>query len=747
MTAAKLDVETYSEAGLVWNDETQKWDKVPGSGTKKGLPVVGAAAYAEHPSTDLLTLSYELPGQGKRRWWPGLPMPHDLFAYLDAGGPIESHNAMFERLIWLHVLQGRYGWPPLNPYLQRCSMATARVNQWPAALAALSDVLQLKTPKDKEGKRLLDKFSVPRNPTKKDPRRRILPAWMPGADPADAADFEALCRYCDTDLDAEGEAVSHMLPMTPEELNFWWIDQEINWRGMGVDRAGLMACLGILDQLLARYGDEYRGITGGLNPTQLEASKGWLAAHGIFMDSMDEEAVTDALRRLPPHPPGRLWPPRRALEIRQLTGSASVKKTYAMANQLSRDDRLRNLLAHHGARTGRPTGEGPQPLNLPKAGPKLAVCAACDRAYRPSFDACPWCAARERKPGKPGWRVEMVDQVLDVMATGALDLVEWYFGDAALCISGSIRGLFVAAPGHDLIASDYSAIEAVVIAMLAGEQWRIDAFHKGDPIYLLSAAKITGKTLAEYLEYAAVNGDHHPDRQKIGKVAELGLGFGGWINAWLAFDDSGTFTESEIKGHIIAWRDASPAIVEFWGGQHRGRPWDRDRRPELYGVEGHAIMALQNPGTLFTYRGIGFYTRADALIIRLLSGRELTYHNATLTPSDRDPAQLSIVYWTWNSNPKYGPPGWGPMATFGGRLTENIVQAVAHDIMRYAVLQLRAAGYPTILHVYDEIVCEIPQGTGSLQEFEALMMRRPPWAHDWPIVAAGGWRGRRYRKG
>lgn len=775
--AAKLDVETYSEAGLTWNPETRKWDKIKGSGVKRGLPVVGAAAYAEHPSTDILTLSYELPEwwrrgnpqggpPGKRRWRPGLPLPHDLFVYLAEGWPLESHNAMFERLIWFYVLQRKYGWPPLNPYLQRCSMATARVNQYPGALGPLSDVLHLKTPKDKAGKRLLDKYSVPRNPTQKDPRTRILPAWRDGSLREDDADFEGLCDYCDTDLDAEGGAVEHMLPMTPDELNFWWVDQEINWRGMGVDREGLKACGVILDQILERYGEEFRSMTGGLNPTQLEATKGWLAAHGIHMQSMDEEAVTDALARLPPHPPDKTWPPRRALEIRQLTGSASVKKLYAMANQVCDDDRLRNLLAHHGARTGRPTGEGPQPLNLPRNGPKLVFCAACDHLYKPTFDICPWCTSPERKRDpkgqviKPGWRVEMVDHVLEVMKTGSLDLVEWYFGNAALCLSGCLRGLFVAAPGHELIASDYSAIEAVVIAKLAGEQWRIEAFIRGDPIYLVGASKITGKPLQYYLDYKEEHGDHHTDRQYVGKVSELALGFAGWISAWRAMEEQqkkdnpdfeSPFTKDDIKRLILAWRDASPAIVEFWGGQHRGRPWDRDRRPELYGVEGHAVMALQHPGQVFTFRGIQFYTREThtgrALIVRLPSGRELTYHNAVLSPSQRDPSEWAITYWTWNTNTKYGAPGWGPMATFGGRLTENIVQAVAHDIMRHAVLLLRAAGYPTILHVYDEIVAEIPAGTGSLETFEAIMMQRPAWAHDWPIVAAGGWRGRRYRKG
>jgi DNA polymerase len=336
------------------------------------------------------------------------------------------------------------------------------------------------------------------------------------------------------------------------------------------------------------------------------------------------------------------------------------------------------------------------------------------------------------------------------MAHRDLGLLEAFFGNALLTISGCVRGLFVAAPGHDLIASDYTAIEAVVIAMLAGETWRIDAFRNKVPIYLASAAKITGKTVEWYEAYKAENNAHHPDRGKIGKVAELGLGFGGWVNAWLAFDDSGTFSEDEIKRLILRWRDESPAIVEFWGGQFRGRPWDPDFRPELYGVEGHAILALQNPGLVFDYRGLKFYVRDGHLIVRLLSGRELTYRDARLVPSQRAyaaPGEQAIIYWTWNSNPKYGAPGWVVMNTFGGRLVENIVQATAHDILRHAILQLRAAGYPTVLHVYDEIVVEVPHGCGSLEEVERIMGEMPAWAEGWPVSASGGWRGRRYRKG
>lgn len=741
MTLPALDFETFSAAGYIWNPETQKFGMPPGA-RRKGLPAINAVAYSEHPSTEVLTLSYDLlDGHGVRRWRPGQALPHDLFEHLAAGRLIEAHNAMFERLIWANVCVPRYGFPPMPFYALRCSAAKARVSSYPPALGNLSDVLRLTNRKNADGKRLLDKFSMPRNPTKSDSRWRILPTDDPD-------DFERLCTYCDDDVAAEIEASGKTPELSADETLFWMVDQEINWRGIAIDRAGVRDCIAVLEQALVQYGAEFRALTG-LDATQLEATKGWLAAQGVYLYKMDEESIDEALTRIAPHPPGGQSPARRALEIRQLIGSASVKKLFAMENQASRDDRLRNLIIHHGARTGRPTGDGPQPLNLPRAGPDLRWCDACGLPHRHDVSTCPWCAAPSAaKPRK--WSPAAVDTVLGVMATRDLATVERYFGDALLCISGCLRGLFVAGPGLELIASDYSAIEAVVIAMLAGEQWRIQAFREKQPIYLLSASKITGTPLEEYLAYFEEHGDHHPDRQKIGKVAELANGFGGWIGSNKAFGS--TEPDDVIKAQIIAWRAASPAIVDLWGGQKRGAPWDERAPTELFGYEGMAIAAIQNPGTTYDWRGVQFTVRptpatGPALYVRLLSGRELTYHAPELRGHDRWPGLLKIIYWTWNSNPKYGALGWGPMETYGGRLTENIVQATAHDIQRFGILALRAAGYHTVLHVYDENVAEVPLGAGSIDEFERIMSTMPPWAHDWPIHAAGGWRGRRYRKG
>lgn len=732
------DVESYSEAGYFWDEARQRWVGPPGAPAgKKGLPVVGANRYWEHPTADVLTLSYRLPDWPAgfvMRWRPGDPLPTPLIEWLEAGGEIEFHNAMFERLAFHHVLTPRYGFPALRPDRIRCSMATARVNSYPGGLEKLAQAIGSPILKDPEGKRLMTKFSMPRNPTKADPRRRILPSDEP-------AEFERYQQYCDTDVLSECSASDRMEPMTPAELRFWLLDQEINWRGIAIDRAAVRDCIAVLNQALEKYGALCRGLTGGLEPSQVQKLVGWLSAKGVYMHSLDSDAVEQALAR-----DDLSQDARAVLECRAAVGSASVKKLIAIENQCSDDNRLRNLIVHHGARTGRPTGSGPQPLNLPKAGPKLSTCYACARPALPTHNACPWCGALPHPVQRLAWKPEMADHVLEIMASRSLELVEWFFGDALLAISGCVRGMFVAGEGMDLIASDYSAIEAVVAACMTGEQWRIDTFNAKRDIYLESAAKITGRTYEFYTEYAALHGEHHPDRQNIGKVAELALGYGGWIGAWRAFDpDEANKTDDDIKRIILAWRAASPAIVESWGGQGDWKFGQFVSR--LYGVEGAVIQAIQNPGRVFECIGCQFFMRGTMLKIRLLSGRELTYHHPSLRPSEKRPGTLAISYWTENSNPKYGMVGWVCMDTWGSRVFENIDQAVAHDIQRFGIEAAWAAGYHMVLGVYDEDVFEVPAGWGSVEEAERIMATMPSYATTWPIRASGGWRGRRYRKG
>ena len=807
-----LDFETYSEAGFVWDEAARKWRALPNASQgKKGLFVVGAALYTAHPTCEVLCLAYDLKdGQGRRFWRPGLPLPFDLWAHILGGGLLEAHNKGFEQWMWEHVCVPRMGWPVVQPHQWRCSMAKARSWTLPGGLDKIGDVLALPVQKDAEGTRLLDKFSVPRNPTQTDPRRRVRTLWTMGQveeelahyvaalDPllkpekrakmaeawrkvliADHMDTLSLGRYNVTDIEAEAHVSATVPDMTPQELLYWQDDQAINRRGVAIDVPALQACIAIIEQALERYNTELRALTGGAvdKASKLKELSNWLRAQGVPVGhgkgSMDDDAIEALLAN-----PAVQGVGRRALEIRAAVGSASVKKVFAMRNTLSAANRLHDLYVWHGARTGRPTGSGPQPTNLPKAGPPTVACKACGHHHRPDALACPWCSM-PAPPGRPAleWSPAAAEDSLLVIATRSLATVEHYFADAMAAVAGVLRGLFVAAEGKDFLSSDFTAIEGVVVAALAGEQWRTQAYAEDAPMYLVSAERMFGVTVAEMKAYAKEHGHHHPLRQK-GKGGELGLGFGGWINALRQFGVDGE--DDELKDTVLKWRAASPAIEWLWGGQSRGKAggvagnalqpsytgsigpmnatlagtdrWDRSRF--FYGLEGMAISAVLNPGTEFpvlrldgTPTGISYLQRGDVLYCRLLSGRAIPYHRPRLVQSAEEWRGLSLSFETNNTNPKNGAIGWIRMNTYGGRLCENVVQATARDIQMNAIHQLECSGYPIVLHTYDEVVAEVPLGFGSVEELERIMCTTPAWAAGWPIKAAGGWRAGRYRKG
>lgn len=543
----------------------------------------------------------------------------------------------------------------------------------------------------------------------------------------DRDDTEALQLYCDRDVLAEEAASLVMPPMTDAELRFWQIDQEINWRGVRIDIPAVKLLVEVVERHLEKSTAEFRELTG-LNPTQTTA-----IATLLGMSSLTEEAVSEALER-----DDLSDRDRRILELRAETASASVKKLYAMLRYTSADGRCRGLYNHHGARTGRPTGGSVQPTNMPKAGPDVRWCGKCGKPSGAHHDHCAWACGGELSEVKK-WNWRCVDFALE-----AGHAIPWVFRDTLLTVSGCLRGMFIADPGNDLISSDFTAIEAVVLAALAGEQWRLDTFERGDDIYLASISRITGTSMETYVEYERNHGEHHGDRAH-GKVAELSGGFGGWIGAWRAFGAEGD--DAELRQKILAWREASPAIVEFWGGQFRGLPWDQNRYPELYGLEGMFLKAWDNPGLRAHVGQISFQRFGNAIWMMLPSGREIAYHNVRIDPSDRDPAARAISYEGWNTNPKSGPVGWIRMRTWGSKIAENATQAVAHDIQRHSIELLEENGYLIVLHTYDENTAEVPEDYGSIEEFERLMTELPTWAEGWPIRAAGGWRGKRYRKG
>jgi DNA polymerase len=519
-----------------------------------------------------------------------------------------------------------------------------------------------------------------------------------------------------------------MLPdLKPDELELWLLDQQINTRGVYIDPEGLSNCVEIVRQAREQYTAELKALVNipDITIDKLEQLKGWMAARGFVTASLDADHIAAALKRtdLPPDV-------YRVLQLRDTLGSASVKKTAAIARTVSSDGRLRDLFVFNGARqTGRWAGMGAQPQNLPNSGPAVCKCSGCDTIRWAGLSTCLNCFSTESTEAE--WGIEAVEVALEAIASRDLATVEALWGDATATVAGCLRGLFSAAPGHDLICSDYSAIEAVVLAELAGETWRQEVFRTHGKIYEMSAAKITGIPFEEFTRYKDETGNHHPMRKKVGKVAELASGYQGGLGAWKQFGAGDFMTDDEIKQNVKAWREASPSVVKFW-----------------YGLQDAATYAIQSPGQCYEYRGITYGVRDDVLYCRLLSGRTLTYHKPRLHP-DKTPwgkDVLKITFMGWNSDGTKGPIGWMRRETYGGKLCENVVQATANDIMRHVMPPLERVDYPIVLHVHDEIISEVAQGRGSIEEFEKIMATLPGWCAHWPIKAAGGWRGRRYRK-
>lgn len=706
-----FDFETFSEAGLVWDAALGKWHAPRGfASTKRGLPAVGVRPYVEHTTFRPLLLVYDLKdGAGPRQWefgqWFDVLAP--LFDHVRRGGLLEAHNSSFEWTVWQYFCVPRWGWPPLIIEQLRCSAAKSRAAGYPGALANVAAVLKVPTQKDADGTRLMKLFSIPRNPTKKDPRTITQPHEAPD----EWARYKA---YNVTDIVAESQVSVRVPDLTPFELDVWLLDQRINDRGMQIDLAAVDDCMEIVERASEKYGAEIRQITGGIEATELQQLKGWLHSQGIHLDDMTSEAIDEAIKR---HEGAGPSPGLRALQIRQMLGSASVKKLYALAAMAARDGRVHDMYLYMATHHGRTGGYGPQPANLYKG----------------------------------EWHTpEEVDIALQVLATRDLATVEAAYPDLSPLdvVNNVLRSLFIAAPGHDLISSDYSAIEGVTLAALAGEQWILDVFHGHGMIYEAQIARMTGVPFEEFVEHKRRTGKHHPLRQQ-GKLAVLSGVYCAWIGGWKNFGaDQYYEDDAAIKAAILAYRDSVPHIVEFWGGQTRDK-FKRTAREERYGLEGAAISAVLSPGTCYRVRLIGFQVYQDVLYMQLPSGRLIPYHAPRLRPSTwqyADPWELELTYEGWNANPARGPSGWERMLLGKSALTQNAAGGTARDIMQHGMLNLARAGYPVVMQTYDEAVAEVPHGWGSVEEFEACLNDLPTWAKGWPVRAKGGWRGPRYGK-
>lgn len=327
------------------------------------------------------------------------------------------------------------------------------------------------------------------------------------------------------------------------------------------------------------------------------------------------------------------------------------------------------------------------------------------------------------------WSPAIAEMFIDIVKRSDLDLLERYTTEPLSALSGCLRGAFCAARGHEFVNCDYSAIEAVVLACLAGEQWRIDLFHGHGKIYEVTAAQLTGTPLDEILSYKEIHGTDHPLRKTIGKVAELASGFQGGAGSWKAFGADKFMSDDEIKTGVRTWRGQNPMIVKFW-----------------YEVEKCFKNAVKNPGQVFTYRSVSFAVFNQVLYLLLPSGRTLKYHKPRLhTYFDHQWGREveTILFWGVDPYTKQ----WVQRDTYGGRITENITQAVARDIQANGMVNAELKmGIPIVMHTHDEITGEVRQGTFTSADLAYCMNDLPDWCKDWPIKAPPGWTGQRYCK-
>lgn len=763
-----IDFEVYSEAGYDLVPDPKSGLITPkgvGSQGKGGLPVVGTPAYAEHPSTEPLCLYYDLKdGKGRRAWLLTGPGPADLLNYVANGGHVEAWNITFEFWIWNMIMVRRYGWPVLPLEQCHCAMAKARRFSLPGGLDASAKVLG-SARKDEEGKKLIQKLCRPVKPTKAHPhyRWRAHEAWD---------DYAALFRYCDQDLVTEDDASARIPDLTDYERKTWLADQTINARGVQIDVPALEACLRFLEQAEATYTRELQvltrdpatGVSAVSGASEVAKMIAWLRGQRCYAPSLDKDAVSDMLKRDDLMPAAR-----RALEIRQILGAANAKKLFTLRRQINSDGRLRDQYMYCGAdRTGRWSAGGVQLQNITAKGPKSKTCQECGRIVGKDCThgalgdnaLCPECGCGDWKADSD-WTVEAVEWALRDIQTKPFETVVQIWGDPVKLLSGCLRGLFIAKEGYEFVCCDFSAIEAVVAACVSRCQWRIDVFNTHGKIYEMSASKISGVPFEEMMAVKGFDisqpewwkqkttGHDHPLRKTLGKVAELASGYAGWLGAWKNFGADAFMNDDEIKAAILAWRAASPEIEDMWGGQFRWcGPGKWDYRPELFGLEGAAIAAIQNPGKCYHVIDITYGMHGDVLYCRLPSGRFLHYHRPRLTSVpdklNRGPA-WQITFEGYNSNSTKGPIGWMVMDTYGGRLFENVVQAISADIQAETLVRLEARGYSVVMHTHDEAIAEVPIGWGSIEEMCAIMSEKPFWASWWPIRAAG-WRHKRYQK-
>lgn len=643
-----IDIETYSS-----NDLTE----------------CGVYKYVEAEDFTILLFAYSVDGGAVQcvDLASGETLPADIRAALTDKEVIKTaFNATFERIcIGAYLgIKGR-----LDPTQWRCTMVRAARLGLPLSLAQCGEVLRLEDRKMSEGKALIRYFSVPNKQTKQGITKMIR--HLPGDAPEK---WETFKRYNIRDVEVEQAILRKVRRLEAPEFDeeLYTADQRINDRGVMVDRT-------LVDNA-ARFDEAYKEelfkeaqkLTGMDNPNSPTQIKQYIAENtGVAVDSLNKKNLEDYEAQF------RYYPKvQKVLALRKEMGKTSNKKYNAIQKCVCKDNRVHGLLQFCGAaRTGRWAGRLVQLQNLPQN------------------------------------HLADLDDARYLLKLGDLDEFEMNYGNVTQVLSELIRTAFIAKPGCTFHVCDFSAIEARVIAWIAGETWVLDAFRAGHDIYCETASKMFGVPVEKHGQNAEL-------RAK-GKVAVLGLGYGGGAAALEAMGGKKMgLTESEEKDIVAKWRSSNPNIVKLWQT-----------------VEKAALTAIKTGKSVTIQQGMVVDYRWSTLLITLPSGRTICYPRAEVGVETNDGWRGDheiIEYEGLNQTTKK----WGKVRTYGGKLTENIVQATARDILGMVLLRAEKRGLNVVFHIHDEIIVEATEDQ-TLQMVESLFSEPIPWCKDLPLKGAG----------
>ncbi len=663
----------------------------------------GAYEYSMHPSTEILCVAFrygtiqELANKPTLLWIPGSDghTGEPAFSvFLSAvRNPLThfvAHNAFFEQMILRNVFARRH--MPSKPELQRipssrftCTAALARSVGVPGNLEGAGLAFGLRHQKDKEGHRIMLKLCKPRKATKNNSEIRHTPTNAP-------EDFKKLYAYCKKDVDAETELFLKLPAMTPKEREFWEMDQALNLRGFAVDRQLVQGALSLIERETSRLDSRVFELTGGRvkSARQRDAVLKYLRGRGADLPNLRAGTVKETLKK------GGLPSAfaRELLEIRESISRSSTAKYKAFEIRSRTDGRARDNLIFFGAHTGRDTGTGLQPQNLFKTILKQ----------------------------------EDVETGLELMRRKDFNTIEALYPRPMDLYASALRSCIVAGPGSTLEVGDYATVEVRGLFWLCGEIDGLNALARGEPIYSDMAGLIYDKPGSE-IEAGHKSGDKDCYlMRQLGKQTVLGGGFGiglGGDKFQLTCKQYGLDISLELAQKAVrAYRDRYPRVCAFWTN-----------------IEKAAVLALQNPGKCYKVGVLVWKKEGDFLKVRLPIGRWLHYFKPELR---RIPTlygdKLTLTYIGTKNGKLVREKTWG------GKLTENVVQAIARDLLKESQLALEKSGTRLpILAVHDEHVCERKLDACKLEVFVKTMSGVPAWAKGLPVKVEG-WENFRYRK-